>query len=245
MFNCLGRQILAKYAQILPKEAQILYPFTSLPTTNPSIVLRRNSSNSAAYQGDGKTTVRVLNQEESGLNLVNTYSSEGFRLNNNLFISGSILLFPTNVFFWAVRRGIDITEESLFVFDLIVPKIKIVIIGYGQYGEPHDHSIPVKLKKKGISCEMLATPNAVTTYNFLVHDSVHVAGAFVPVKDEVITTQRDAYAISHSDRVDNPSINFGGSNYPRSPIYREEIDYQKRIYEAAVKRDLGKKKFDE
>lgn len=155
----------------------------------------RSLNNSSAYDGDGRTTVRVLNNEETHLNLVNTYSDRGFRLANNLFIVGSILLFPTHVYSWNVKRGIDITPESLMIFDLIVPKTKIVIIGYGEEGEPYDSSIPLILKKKGISCEMLTTPNAVTTYNYLVHDAVHAAGAFVPVKNRLVLRHKDTIAI--------------------------------------------------
>lgn len=164
-------------------------------TTQGCYIVKRNvnaSSNSSAYDADGRTTVRILNQETPNLNLINTYSVKGFRLSNNLFIHGSILLFPTNVYSWNVRRGIDITLESLLIFDLVVPKTKIVVIGYGSNGEPVDSSLPFMLKKKGISCELLPTPNAVTTYNYLVGDSVHVAGAFVPVFGEVKMTERDA-----------------------------------------------------
>lgn len=197
-------------------------------------------SNSAAYDGDGKTTVTVLNDDESHLNLVNTYSAYGFRLHNNLFIYGSILLFPTNVFSWNVRRAKDITLESLMVFDIIVPKTKIVIIGYGQYGEKYDASIPIKLKKKGISCEMLATPNAITTYNYLVHDSVHVAGAFIPVTDDVHMTHRDIAAIDGGDTFRKDQPYFKKSNkYTRSPTYVE-----KQLFDKTVNRDRDKKTFD-
>lgn len=157
-------------------------------------VLYRQYSDSAAYDGDGKTTVRVLNNEDINMNLVNTYSGEGFRLSNNLFIHGSILLFPTYVFSWNVRRGIEITPDSLMLFNLIVPKIKIVVIGYGQKGEKYDSSLPMLLKRRGISCELLPTPSAVTTYNFLAADSVHVAGAFVPVRDQVLENQQNLEA---------------------------------------------------
>lgn len=157
------------------------------------------SSDSAGYGGDGKTTVKILNDDEPHINLVNTYSHRGFRLANNLFVAGSILLFPTHVFSWNVRCGADINMDSLIVFDLIVPKTKIVVIGYGQQGEPHDSSLPMALKKRGISCELLPTENAVTTYNFLAADGLHVAGAFVPVRDEVNQTMRDTEAITGHD----------------------------------------------
>lgn len=203
--------------------------------------LTRSLNDSSAYGGDGKTTVRVLNNEETHLNLVNTYSDKGFRLANNIFIVGSILLFPTHVYSWNVRRGIDITPESLFIFDLIVPKTKIIIIGYGEEGEPYDSSIPLILKKKGISCEMLTTPNAVTTYNFLVHDAVHVAGAFVPVKNQVIMRQKDHEAfndIIHNDK-DMMKRRAEDSELHR-PSY-DEIDKIKK----QLARDEGKQKFDE
>lgn len=203
--------------------------------------MRCVGSNSAAYDGDGKTTVRVLNQEESHLNLVNTYSAAGFRLHNNLFISGSILLFPTNVFSWNVKRGKDITLDSLLIFDLIVPKTKIVIIGYGQYGEDYDASIPIKLKKKGISCEMLATPNAVTTYNYLVHDSVIVAGAFVPVKDDVMMESRDLDAITQHDFF-YEEMDYGRRQAPGE----KTTDFERKEFiQKYSMKDKGKKSFDE
>lgn len=213
------------------------------PSSNRTTITttRGVGSNSAAYDGDGKTTVRVLNAEESHLNLVNTYSAAGFRLHNNLFISGSILLFPTNVFSWNVKRGKDITLDSLLIFDLIVPKTKIVIIGYGQYGEEYDASIPIKLKKKGISCEMLATPNAVTTYNYLVHDSVLVAGAFIPVKEEVTMDTRDIEAMQQHDYM------YEEKDYAlRAPRTESDPDFApKEFVQKYSMKDKDKKKFDE
>lgn len=183
-------------------------------------------SNSAAYGGDGKTTVRILNDDEPHINLVNTYSHKGFRLASNLFVGGSILLFPTHVFSWSVKRGIEITMDSLIVFDLIVPKTKIVIIGYGQQGEPYDSSIPIELKNRGISCELLPTPNAVTTYNFLAADGLHVAGAFIPVKDPVTQTTRDTQAIIGHD-----SMFRGYDRRVSTDGEREGMDY---LYERAM-----------
>ena len=205
------------------------------------LLARCVGSDSAAYDGDGKTTVRILNAEESHLNLVNTYSAAGFRLHNNLFITGSILLFPTNVFSWNVKRGKDITLDSLLIFDLIVPKTKIVIIGYGQYGEEYDSTIPVKLKKKGISCEMLATPNAVTTYNYLVHDSVLVAGAFVPVKDEVYMETRDVTGLVQHD------ILIGETDCGPTHSKHDKVNdfAHKEFVQKYSMKDKGKKKFDE
>lgn len=202
----------------------------------------RSLNNSGAYDGDGRTTVRVLNNEEAHLNLVNTYSHKGFRLANNLFIVGSILLFPTHVYSWDVKRGKDITPESLLVFDLIVPKTKIVIIGYGEEGEPYDSSIPLILKKKGISCEMLTTPNAVTTYNYLVHDAVHAAGAFVPVKTQVVQRRKDSGAVAEGILYsDSDSM----KRRPEDSIIDMTSTDEMQKWKKLQLKDSDKKKFDE
>lgn len=186
-------------------------------------------SNSDAYDGDGKTTVRVLNTEANDLHLINSYSIGGFRLNNGLFINGSMLLFPTQVYFWNVRKGLDITKESLIVFDLVVPKTKIVIIGYGLKDDEYDASIPLYLKKKGISCEMLPTSHAITTYNYLVADSVHVAGAFIPPKYGVRQTNRDTNALSADTWYEDDTY------YDEGIKPREHNDYQKNYRQENLK----------
>lgn len=189
----------------------------------PKLHNRNLNSDSAAYDGDGKTTVKLLGQDENHIHFVSTYSSKGFRLANNLFIAGSILLFPTQVFSWNVRRGIDINSESLLLFDLLVPKVKIVVIGYGQHGEPYDAKLIGELRRKGISCELLPTPHAVSTYNYLVHDSVHVAGAFIPVKDDVKMTHRDEVLLAHGSPV--------GENIWQTPYREMQAERLARIEE--------------
>lgn len=201
---------------------------------------RSVTSDSAAYDGDGKTTVTVLNQLDYNVNLINTYSRGGFRLHNNLFIYGSIILFPTQVYSWNVRRSVDITPESLLVFDLIVPKLKILIIGYGQQGEPYDPKIASHLRKRGISCEILPTPSAVTTYNYLVHDSVHVAGAFVPVRDDV---ELNPTVTDVPNYVDNFTSE---RDYFPEQSSKERVDMEELSQGLErIHREKGKKTFDE
>lgn len=162
---------------------------------------RYMGSESGAYDGDGKTTVQVLGEGEPHINLISAYSDQGFRLQNNLLIRGSILIFPTHIYSWAVRKAKDITPESLLIFDLIVPKLKIVVIGYGQSGEPYDPTLHAYFRNKGIGCEMLPTKHAISTYNFLACDSVHVGGAFIPMTDPVNMTTQDEMALHAKDRI--------------------------------------------
>lgn len=47
----------------------------------------------STYDGDGKTSINILNKEmENGL-MINSYSQFGFRLNNELVIVGPMALF--------------------------------------------------------------------------------------------------------------------------------------------------------
>lgn len=47
----------------------------------------------STYDGDGKTSVNILNKEmENGL-MINSYSQFGFRLNNELVIVGPMAIF--------------------------------------------------------------------------------------------------------------------------------------------------------
>lgn len=209
--NDFCKQFISKYSPLLTN--------TSRPYTN-----------SSAYDGDGKTTVTVLNSDSHNLHLVDTYSTHGFRIVNNLFVYGSMLLFPTQVYSWNVDRGADINMDSLAVFDLVVPKIKILVIGYGSKGEPYDPTLPIKLKEKGISCEILPTPQAVTTYNYLVHDAVHVAGAFIPVK-EIKTTANDRNALFNLNDALEESLS------PPDLPSKEDYDVRRKIIQEIRVRD--------
>lgn len=197
---------------------------------------RYNNSESAAYDGDGKTTVKQLTDDTDNLNFISSYSSKGFRLSNKLFIQGSIILFPTNVFSWTVQRGNQISLDSLLLFDIIVPKIKILVIGYGSYGEGYDSSLPIALRKKGITCELLPTPHAVTTYNYLAHDAVHVAGAFIPtLKSGEPVSKRDVAILT----LDAPVTEQRHDKF----VDREVYDVVRPYFDEAHK-DKNKKKFD-
>ena len=51
-----------------------------------------------SYEGPGKTTVAILNEEYAGVvNLIDSYAVDGFRLNDNTKILGPCVVFPTHV----------------------------------------------------------------------------------------------------------------------------------------------------
>jgi len=184
-----------------------------------------------SYEGPGKTTVSILNEEYAGVvNLIDSYAVDGFRLNDNTKILGPCIVFPTQVLLWNVDGPEDITEDSLALFTVLDPKIDVLLIGYGDTPKkgkkfPVDTSIIMKMRKKGVTCELLTTENAIATYNFLVEEGRVVAAALIPpnqvrlVAQDVIDTKarrKQLYGDGNLNWV-------GGSNRGEHPFTGEKM----------------------
>ena len=50
-----------------------------------------------SYEGTGKTSVAILNEDSEGINMIDSYSMDGFRLNDDTKILGPCVVFPTAV----------------------------------------------------------------------------------------------------------------------------------------------------
>eukprot|EP00096_Caligus_rogercresseyi_P003404 TRINITY_DN1635_c0_g1_i2.p1 TRINITY_DN1635_c0_g1~~TRINITY_DN1635_c0_g1_i2.p1 ORF type:complete len:183 (-),score=45.79 TRINITY_DN1635_c0_g1_i2:143-691(-) len=145
----------------------------------------------AAYDGPGKTTVSILNEDSSTL-MIDSYNTTGFRLNNSIKAFGPIVLFPKGIFGWVVRNASEINENSLCIFDILKPTPEIIIIGYGSPDAKLDPRIILRLKHSmKLNIEALPTKKAVTTYNFLSSEGRNVAGAFIPPSYVDIPSEMD------------------------------------------------------
>ncbi|KAI5640055.1 hypothetical protein NE865_07469 [Phthorimaea operculella] len=83
----------------------------------------------AAYEGEGKTTVRVINQDyDLGL-MIDSYATYGFRLNNGVTVLGPMAIFPRTALAWTVRGSEEINQDSLRFFRILEPKIDLLVIG--------------------------------------------------------------------------------------------------------------------
>ncbi|XP_045538514.1 NADH dehydrogenase [ubiquinone] 1 alpha subcomplex assembly factor 3 [Papilio machaon] len=149
----------------------------------------------AAYEGDEKTTVRVINQElELGL-MVDSYATYGFRLNNGVTVLGPMALFPRTVLSWQVRGSYEITEESLRLFKILEPKIDLLIIGLETNERKAIDTAFRAARANKINVELLTTEHACSTFNFLNAEGRSVAGALIPPlsvtvnEDDMLQTQ--------------------------------------------------------
>ena len=84
----------------------------------------------AAYDGPGKTTVNILNENRDKI-MVDGLSRVGFTLNNGMKTIGPIAVFPDAVFQWNIKSTLSVTEDAFALFELLDPKPEIVFFGFG------------------------------------------------------------------------------------------------------------------
>ncbi|XP_076097522.1 uncharacterized protein LOC143067830 [Mytilus galloprovincialis] len=133
-----------------------------------------------------KTELQFLTHEdESNYLYVHAFSQMGFLLSSETRVLGPIALFPKTVLHWNVRSHEYINEESLALFPLLVPKLDLVIIGYGDRDNKVSNSVFTFLKSKKINVEILPTDIACSTFNFLNLERRYVAAALIPPRKDM------------------------------------------------------------
>ncbi|CAG0898416.1 unnamed protein product [Darwinula stevensoni] len=146
----------------------------------------------SAYEGDGKTTVSILNQEVSNLLLIDAYSTMGFVLNNGINVVGSVALFPRTVLSWQVASVDDINEESLSLFYMLEPRLDVLVIGTGDRGTRLNLDIIKFLRSKRLNVEAVPTESACATFNYLNADGRLVGAGLIPPSNVAILSE-DAF----------------------------------------------------
>ncbi|XP_034828133.1 NADH dehydrogenase [ubiquinone] 1 alpha subcomplex assembly factor 3 [Maniola hyperantus] len=148
--------------------------------TKRSPVFWSNVRYKAAYEGEGKTTVRVINQEQDLGLMIDSYATYGFRLNNGITVLGPLAIFSRTILSWQVRTSKDITEASLRLFKMLEPKIDLVIIGLETNERDTLNSVFRAARDAKLNVEILPTEHACSTFNFLNSEARSVAGALIP-----------------------------------------------------------------
>ncbi|XP_028034926.1 NADH dehydrogenase [ubiquinone] 1 alpha subcomplex assembly factor 3 [Bombyx mandarina] len=134
----------------------------------------------AAYEGEGKTTVRVLNNEyDLGL-MIDSFATYGFKLNNGITVLGPMAIFPRTVLSWQVADSDDVTEESLKLFKLLEPRIDLLILGLDTTDRSKIDKAFRAARANELNIEILATEHACSTFNFLNAEGRSVAAALIP-----------------------------------------------------------------
>ncbi|ETW84162.1 hypothetical protein HETIRDRAFT_247083, partial [Heterobasidion irregulare TC 32-1] len=113
---------------------------------------------------------------------VKSVSSAGIHLQDGLLLSSSCIFLEGKVFLWDVPPTLwqGWSKERFELFELVVPKPEILLLGTGETVSPPPALLRQYLGSLGIQIEVMNTWNACTTYNLLAEEGRRVAAALLP-----------------------------------------------------------------
>ena len=115
--------------------------------------------------------------------LVTRYSTKGFTIQGNR-LYGSVAILPPISFSWKIAKAEDINVESLQLFTVAEPRIELLVIGTGEKICLLPTDVRNYLKKYNIAYEVVDTPHACSTFNFLLEEH-RLAGALLIPPDHI------------------------------------------------------------
>lgn len=134
------------------------------------------------------TTMKIQKFEPSNMSsggippVINKYSTKGFHIQGNQ-LYGPVAILPRSVYSWKVKNAEDITPQTMQLFTVIQPKLEILVVGTGVKIEQLSKDVRDYMKKHSIALEVLDTPNACSTFNFLLEEGRLTAAALIPPSD--------------------------------------------------------------
>ena len=113
-----------------------------------------------------KTSMTQLIPEEGYQLQITAFNQYGFTINGKIKAMGPIVIFPKTIYSWNVEDHNEINEKSLSLFNLLDPKIDILIIGTGDQYSKTDPELPKWLiKNKITNFEILKTVLSKIKFN--------------------------------------------------------------------------------
>ncbi|XP_015113047.1 NADH dehydrogenase [ubiquinone] 1 alpha subcomplex assembly factor 3 [Diachasma alloeum] len=143
----------------------------------------RHKVGQGAYEGEGKTTVTILNRDADYGLMIDKISMQGFKLNLGVSIMGPMIIFPRTVIGWNITTVEDINENSMTLFKVLDPKPDIMLLGLNK---PYPRETKfIKdfqsiLQGLDIRHEILSVEKACTTFNFLNAERRYAVAALLP-----------------------------------------------------------------
>lgn len=192
------------------------------PKPQPIAAPRRHVG---AYDNDGKTYASMLNNNNIGDGImISGYTQYGFRLNNGFMVLGPVVCFANTIMAWYVDDERDVSEAALSLLLHVEPAPAVVVLGVGDQAHRRhvDRAVLAAARRHRCTVEVLPVDAAVATYNFVVAEGRHAAGAFIPprfipaVDDDVITA-----SARH--------VHLYGDELPREDVWRDDQEHEERV----------------
>ncbi|KAI0321957.1 NADH dehydrogenase 1 alpha subcomplex assembly factor 3 [Amylostereum chailletii] len=113
---------------------------------------------------------------------VKAISNAGIELEDGLIIPSACIFLEGKVFLWDVPSTLwqGWSKDRFEIFDLVVPKPEILLLGTGKSVVPPPALLRHHLTQLGIQVDIMDSWNACTTYNLLSEEGRRVAAALLP-----------------------------------------------------------------
>ncbi|KAJ7228163.1 DUF498-domain-containing protein [Mycena pura] len=171
----------------------------------PRLIPRRSCSLVACYNGPATrslsltaptrflhTSFRPQNSHTSLTNIlasdtplavqIASVTEEGILLEDGLLLPAACILLDGKVFLWDVPdKTTQWGREHLAMFEVVVPRPEILILGTGAELVHPPPSFRSYLTDLGIQVDVMSTRNACSTFNLLAEEGRRVAAALAPI----------------------------------------------------------------
>jgi len=111
---------------------------------------------------------------------IESYRQGGFRF-GGMSHRGSLLCLPSGMWAWDALTPADIDEARLARVFAEAARIDILLVGTGDTLVPMPEKLRWRLRDLTISCDPMATGNALRTWNVLLAEGRRVAAALLAV----------------------------------------------------------------
>ncbi|KAJ7068820.1 DUF498-domain-containing protein [Mycena amicta] len=124
----------------------------------------------------------ILGSDSPPPTQIASVSSSGILLQDGLLLPGATILLDGKVFLWDVPESVaQWRREHLALFEVVVPRPEILILGTGEELTHPPPSFRALLTDLGIQVDVMSTRNACSTYNLLAEEGRRVAAALAPL----------------------------------------------------------------
>ncbi|KAI0355386.1 DUF498-domain-containing protein [Trametes cingulata] len=134
------------------------------------------------YPGDGGLN-NILSGGSAPAVTVKTITQNGIQLADGLLLTSACIFLDGKVFLWNVPEKLwdDWKPEHFEIFDTVVPKPEILLLGTGERVEMLPPQLRQYLMRAGVQLDVMNTRNACSTYNLLAEEGRRVAAALLPI----------------------------------------------------------------
>ncbi|KAJ6560296.1 DUF498-domain-containing protein [Mycena capillaripes] len=142
--------------------------------------------------GPGPSLTNILASDTPPAVQVASVTADGIYLEDGLLLPAACIFIEGKVFLWDVPESVtQWGREHLSMFEVVVPRPEILILGTGEEMAHPPPSFKSYLMDLGIQVDVMSTRNACSTYNLLAEEGRRVAAALAPLTprrwDKILT----------------------------------------------------------